>query len=212
MKKRVLLLLSFLAAAVAARATVSPPTGLEVAYTLNGKAQTAFLKPDADTCISKGKTEPLGARPSLILRDVRFYEALIRFDLSPLPKNARITAAHFVFTVRGVERKKLPGQLRFFRVLTPWTEQATWFDNGSKPTVAWDGLHPDDHIDRSPVTVHSEEVFDDIKEGGQRLSIPGFEGVLRMWHSGGAPNHGLLITFYGTAVQLEVPSREAPSR
>lgn len=206
------LIILLLALLVSVRAHAAESTGLEVAYTLNGRAQTAFLTAVADTCISKGKTEPRGDRLSLVLRDVRFYQALIRFDFSTLPKGAQITDASFVFTVRGVERKDLPGQLRFFRVLTPWTEEATWSSNGASPAVDWDGLRNDIDIDREPVTVAHEESFNDLQEGGQRLRIPGFGGVVRLWVAGGAPNHGLLISFYGRAVQLEIPSREAAAR
>lgn len=182
---------------------------LDIAWRSGGRTGKTVLPAVADTSISQGKTEPLGTGKSLILRDGRFYQTLMKFDLSGIPKDAEITEASFRFKVGGVEKKGLSGEFKFFRILTPWAENATWLSSGGASPREWRGLRASEDFDAAPIATLHEEALDDKKTGGQFLTVPDFAPVVRDWVKGAKPNHGILVQFSGRAMQLSLASREA---
>jgi len=189
---------------------VFPPgqTTVSVTYKLNGAEVTASIPVEADTYLWKDSAVSMGEGKGLLLRDNRFSEALLKLDLSDVPKDAQIEKASLEFKITGVERKGEAGSFSCFLVKTPWSEDATWV----KPQAdgeSWNGLRPDKDFDPTAFTTVAVPVLDDKQKGGQIVEIPGFETVLQKWLSGTTPNNGFLLTFSGKATQVTLPAREA---
>lgn len=182
---------------------------LDIAYRAGTRTAKAVLPAVADTCISEGKTSPLGTGKTLTLRDGRFYQALLKFDVSSLPKDADIIEASFRFKVGGVEKKGQPGELKFFRMVTPWGEDATWHNSGGAKPTEWRGVRASEDFEALPISMVKDDALDDKKEGGQFLAAPNFAAVVREWIKTPQKNHGILVQFAGRAMQMGLGSREA---
>ncbi len=184
-------------------------TGVDVTYTLDGKEVNGFVPVDADTYLWKDSEIAQGSNVGLILRDNRYSEALLRLNLDALPKGAQITKASLRLQVRGPEKRGAGGTLSCFRVLTPWSEDATWGRPQPRQPAQWNGLKPGQDFDATAFAQLQVVGFDDKKPGGQILSIPNFEDILQKWQSGASPNNGLLLTLNGPVVQIGFSSRES---
>jgi hypothetical protein len=182
-------------------------TAASVTYRLNGTEVTVSLPVEADTFLSKNGANPHGQEKSVVLRDDRFLEGLIKLDLSRIPKDAEIEKASLVFKISGVENKQQAGTFDCFRILTPWTEDATWVKPQSD-APDWNGLKAGKDFDPQPFATLDVASLDDKTTGGQIVEIPGFDSMLRQWVSGTAPNNGFLLTLKGKALQLSLPARE----
>jgi hypothetical protein len=184
-------------------------TSLSVTYKSQDKEVTASIPIDADTFLWKDSTKPAVPGKTLLLRDNRFSQALLKLDLSSVPKDAQIEKASLTFKVTGVEKKGEAGSFNCYVVKTPWTEEATWV----KPTPDasdWNGLKAGTDFDPTAFATTSVAVLDDKQKGGQPpVEIPGFEAAVQAWISGATPNNGFLLTFSSKAAQLNIPAREA---
>ena len=188
----------------------NPPgqTAVNVTYKLNGAETTASLPVGADTFLWSKGTTPQGQGKGILLRDNRFSEGLIKLDLSSIPKDAEIEKASLVFKISGVENKQQPGTFDCFRILTPWTEDATWVKPQADATEDWNGLKPAKDFDPQAFATADVASLDDKEKGGQIVEIPGFEAMLKEWISGAVPNNGFMLTLKGKALQLSLPARE----
>ena len=183
-------------------------TGVDVVYMLEGKEAHGFISAEADTSLWKDSTTATGNGNSILLRDGRYSEGLIKLDLAALPKGAQITSASFHFKVGPVENRGQPGRISCYRILTPWIEAATWHQ--PQPGSAdWNGLQPGRDFVAAPFAELPAASINDKETGGQILSIPHFEAALQQWQSGAWPNQGFLIALNGKALQFAFPSREA---
>ncbi len=183
-------------------------TAVSVTYKSNGTEATASIPVEADTYLWKDSATPMGEGKGLLLRDDRFSEALIKLDLSDIPKDAQIEKASLQFKVGGVERKGESGTFSCFLVKTPWAEDATWVKSQADGEN-WNGLALGKNFDPTPFATLSVPILDDKQKGGQIIEISDFETVLQKWLSGAAQNNGFLLTFSGKAVQVNLPAREA---
>jgi hypothetical protein len=186
----------------------SDQTRVDVIYTLDGKETHGFISAEADTSLWKNSDAALGDGNSILLRDGRYSEGLIKLDLGALPKGAQITSASFHFKVGPVENRGQPGVISCYRILTPWTEAATWH-HPQPGSADWKGLQSGTDFVATPFSELPVASLDDKQTGGQILSIPHFEDALRQWQSGAWPDQGFLIAFNGKALQFSFASREA---
>jgi hypothetical protein len=184
-------------------------TGAEVDYTLDGKEATVFVPVEADTYLWKDSDVAQGDNTGLLLRDARYSEGLVRLQVDVIPKGAQILKASLRFKVQGVQNKGQAATFAFFRILTPWTEAATWHKPQPDAQTPWNGLQPGKDYDPAPFAQLPVASLDDKMPGGQILSIPGFDNAIEHWRDGSWPNQGFLITLSGKALQLGIPSREA---
>ena len=186
-------------------------TAVQVTYRLNGKEVSDAILVDADTYIAKGVDRNKGGEAALVLRDNAFCQALLRVNLTSLPKDADIVSASLRIKLQGVERKGETGSFFCRRILTPWTEDATWFK--PQPSAAnWDGLKAGRDIENPPFASLENVALDEPKSGGKTLGIPNFAGILRQWQSGAVPNNGFLLSFNSKAVQVVIASRRSAAQ
>jgi hypothetical protein len=182
-------------------------TSVKVTYKANGAETTALIPVEADTFLWKEGAAVQGHGKALLLRDDRYSEGLIQLDLSEIPKDADIETASLQFKVGGVQNKQQAGTFTCYRVLTPWTEEATW----AKPqpeSPDWKGLQSGRDFETQAFASVDVPSLDDKQKGGQVVEIPGFEKVLKEWVSGASPNNGFLLVLKGKALQLSIPARE----
>jgi hypothetical protein len=184
-------------------------TGVDVTYSLNGKQVTGFIPIEADTYLWKDSDTVQGQGTSILLRDNRYSEGLLRLKMDAIPKGAQILTASLRMAVHGVEKKGGTATISCFRVLTPWSENATWHKPDSDQRAPWNGLQAKRDFDPAAFAELQVPVLDDKQHGGQTLSIPNFAEALKQWQSGGWANDGFLVTFSGSANQFSFPSREA---
>jgi hypothetical protein len=184
-------------------------TGVAVTYSLDGKEVESFVPVEADTYLGKDSDVSQGDGASLVLRDNRYSEVLIRLDLSALPKGAQVSKASLQVPVHGVEKKGAGGTVSCFQVLTPWSENATWHLPQPNQSASWNGLQAKKDFNPTAFAQLQVQSLDDKQHGGQVLSVPNFETALQQWQSGGWANNGFLVTFSGAAVQFAFPSRES---
>ena len=188
---------------------ISPDqTTVEVVYSLNGKETHLALPIAADTSLWKGSDTSQGSSTALTLRDNRYAEALVQLRVDTIPKDAEIIKADLRFRVGGVQNKGQAGTFACFRVLTPWTEDATWIKPSPEATAPWNGLQPGKDFDPAAFAQLAVPALDDKKPGGAVFTIPDFTEALKHWQDGSWPNHGFLLTLTGKALQLFIGSRE----
>jgi hypothetical protein len=157
----------------------------------------------ADTFLWKQSKNSAGFGQSLLLRDGRFSQGLMKIDVSGLDPDAAFDAG-LHFKVGGVERKGQSATFSLHRILTDWTEDATWFKPTAEGDTTWDGLKPGRDYDANPFA----QLKVDALKDNQLIDITGIETAIRSWRSGQWPNHGFLILLNGKALQCVFPSRE----
>ena len=183
--------------------------GVNVTYRVDGREVNGFLSVDSDTSLWKGGDIPNPGAPALILRDGRFSQALLRLDVGHIPRGAEILRATLRFRVEGVERKGETGSFKCYRVLTPWSKDATWVRPEPSTAVAWNGLQAGKDFEPKELGKTGPLDVGDLQKTHHYVEIPGLEDAVRRWHDGTWPNNGLLLTFEGKAIQLSIPSSEA---
>ena len=184
-------------------------TGVQIVYTVDGKEATMLVPVEADTSLWKDADADNGDAGGLILRDNRYSQGLIRLQIDAIPSNARVTKAALHFKVQGVQDKGQPGTFNCFRVLTPWSEDATWHKPMPNASAQWNGLQPGKDFDPTAFATLAVPSLNDKTAGGQFISVPDFADAIQHWRDGGWPNQGFLLTLSGKALQLSLPSREA---
>jgi hypothetical protein len=157
----------------------------------------------ADTSLWKESKNAGGSGTSILLRDNRFAQGLIRIDPLAADLSAAFTAS-FHFKVAGVERKGMPAKFSLHRVLTDWSEDATWFSPQPDQGSAWNGLKAGTDYDAAPLAEWQTPALSD----NQVVEIEGLDRAVKAWRSGEWPNYGFLILLNGKALQCSFPSRE----
>ena len=182
-----------------------PPgqTTIAVTYKLDGKEVSDQIPIAADTYLWKSSPIVTGHGRGLLLRDGRYSEGLLKLDLSHIPKAAQIETATLQFKVTGIERKLLAGSFLCYRVITPWTEDATWFV--PRPSGApWNGLQSGKDFDPQPFA--TAEVASLAEK--QAVEVSNLAPMVQQWLNGTQPDEGFLLVFNGKATQLNIPARE----
>ena len=180
------------------------PQQTAVVVACGNEARPPRLPPVADTHLWKESEKPAGNAATVVLRDNRWSQGLFRIDPGRRWATA-VQRAVFRFKAGGSER---PGNARiqFHRMLVDWSESATWSKPFPDRPETWNGLRPGRDYEAEPFAVLS---LDEWKKGGHgRGARPG-EGGRRPGARGTWPNYGFLVLFWGKALQVGIPSREA---
>ncbi|MDQ8204651.1 beta-galactosidase [Pelagicoccus sp. SDUM812003] len=158
-----------------------------------------------DTSILHGDDRSDTGSSAVQLRSHSWHQGLFLPDLSHLPRGHSVEWAEFHAHVQWVEREG-PASMRFYRMLKPWNENASWTDNGlDSQLVLWDGL-------RKSVD-YSDDPFSRWSSGGNALLagpliVPGFGSMVASWLDGSEANFGFLAQLSGEATQVNLSSSE----
>jgi hypothetical protein len=188
-------LLPFFPAVFLAIATLAFPLRLTAAA-----EQTLVFTPDADTRIlntsptdGDGETSKTKGKPDGLMGVYRGRDrCLISFDVSSIPKDAKITSAVLQLTTnaqRAANPKGAP--MNLFRITKSWDEpSATWtmadsFTSWENP--GGDAVGMDNAQLEEPYATNNETGGDNIKFDWD------VTGLVSEWVSGKFPNHGLMI-------------------
>ncbi len=197
---------------LAIRGLSQPPladaTSVTVDCKIDGKEEQITLPFRKDTFLWKNSDIAKATDTTLHIRDNHYAVALVQLDLTSLPKDAEILSASLNFRVNYVENKNQPGEILCSRILTPWSEDATWVKPDHKADTGWDGMKAGHDYAPSPFASIKVDHLEAVK-GGQPISIPGFADAVKAWKDGTWDNDGFVITFSGPAVQIGIPSSKA---
>ncbi len=118
---------------------------------------------------------------------------LIRFDLSAIPKNARIQSAALKLYCYDITYSD-EGDAQCYRLTTAWDQsQATWRQADEKHKWNKRGGGQIDKTSDYGFGPNGIAAKSQLKDGGQWLSFP-VTSVIRDWSVGKYPNYGWLIT------------------
>ncbi len=158
-----------------------------------------------DTWFWKEKNEDKAKDSSLITRDGRWGQALLKPDLSLLPKDATIEKARMEINI-GWREKPGSAKITVYRMLSDWSENATWAKPFPDKDAAWNSMKPGADYEAAPAaTLEIKEV----KTG--KITVEGLENLVRGWAKG-APNNGFALQTSGGVVQVNFDSKEAGER
>jgi hypothetical protein len=167
-------------------------------------AKPQFLPPVADTALWKQSPNSQGSGNAMVLRDNRWSQGLVKLNVDAIDPTADFTAV-FHFKVGGVERKGQPAVFTLHRMLTDWSESATWFKPSADSQATWNGLKPGVDYVAEPFAKWETPSLNT----NQLVDIGGVEKALKAWRDGSWPNDGFLLLLNGKALQCSVPTREA---
>lgn len=170
---------------------------------LKGQTEPLYLPVVADTCVKKGDTTP-HASSAVELRTGGSCKALFRVDTSAMARDARVERAWFRFTVRSHEKPGDAG-LRFYRMLTDWSEGATWILPSLDAPCPWCGPRPGADFDARPLAAYHTAWW----PGDGAYAVGGFADAVANWATGAWRNAGFLALLDGGVEQLRLDSREA---
>ena len=173
--------------------------------TLAGGQQLA-LPMSADTWFWKDKTEDRSKDGSLAMRDSRWAQALLKPDLSALPRNATIDKARLEVFV-GWQEKPGSAKISVHRMLADWSEQSTYVKPFPDQERSWNGMKSGVDYEAAPLASVSLAA---VAKG--KIAIDGLENLVRGWVQGTYPNYGVTLQMAGSAVQVNLDSREAKER
>jgi thiol-disulfide isomerase/thioredoxin len=145
-----------------------------------------------------------GAEPALGLGPQVHHNVdartLIKFDLSMMPKDTKVSGAQLRLTVSNqpYTGAKAGAKIEAYAVRQEWSEtEASW--NAAKKGSAWTAKGCDDPAkDRFSEAAGSVDIgsFPDKTERFRFVSIDLTE-LVKKWQSGEAPNYGVLLKFNG---------------
>jgi len=175
----------------AADVTPATPPALGIIVTVTGRPNPIRLPISADTYLVKGKTEAVGDAELLVLQDGRTV-VLLQPDLSPLAgvKQEEIQDATLAFTV-GWKQKDGSATFSVHRMLTAWTEDATWVSPRADAT--WAGPVADVDFEKSPLASFKAPA---LKAGV--IQVPSLAAAVKHWLAGDWPANGLLLQMTGS--------------
>ena len=170
----------------------------------NGVAPTKDYAGCQDTCISgEPYEENRNYGGSAELRAGGKRRILIRFDLSPIPQAQGIHKAVLRLADTGYPRKaagKWPVRLHAYRLTRPWQDDANWLEHtrtNYKQKDAGDWQSPGGDIDleadfggQTKGLITADTTADGPWGHVHELDLT---EIVRRWHSGQAPNHGLAL-------------------
>lgn len=157
-------------------------------------------------------TTPHGSEDRLSLRasgqggvpDTSICSALLRFDLSVIPRGSRIVEAHLA--IKGI-RQSNSARLYFraFDVHKRWTEsQATWYL--ARQGLPWAAPGASGAADRPPLQLDIGVLAGPVPTfGWSRVYIT---PLVQRWVNDPASNNGVLLAPHGNFVQWDVASSE----
>lgn len=193
------------AAASAGADTLANRPGAVVS--LSGQKQPCYLPVAADTCLWKDDARSRGSDSVVSVRDGRFCQGLFKLNLDALPAGATIETAQFR-AFSGWRERPGGATLKVYRLLTDWSEDATWFKPFADQQRAWNGLRPGVDFEAQPFATFQRDDF----PAGKFISVDGFESVVRGWAAKKWPNYGFLVTLSGKAMHVNLSSREAEEK
>ena len=123
--------------------------------------------------------------------------ALIRFNLSKLPKNATLKEAKLVFPLTANAGKK--NAVQVFEVLVPWDDKLDWKTTDGKTPWEVEGVHG--KKDKKPAAafdVPNEKVS---AKAPKEMSAD-VTDLVKTWASGKSPNHGIKLEMTGGYVKV----------
>ncbi len=166
-----------------------------------------------------------GDEPMLKLRldDRDTAKALVRFDLSGIPRSAEIVDVKIEFEIVSATPNITPTfkpAVSAYRVLKPWTAQANWTYYAKDASWCLSGASgsPDEcplNPDLDPNKIGAEPVVDP-REGTVRIKYESsayevLAGWVSDWISGRKPNNGILLALHepiGQAQSMHLASSE----
>lgn len=169
-----------------------------------GAHREIFLPAVADLSLWRESRKPSGSGKDIALRDNRWSQGLVLFDMSALPAGATVVSASLRARITGCEKAGKSGRIMLHRLLVPWNESATWYQADPARSNRWDGLKPGRDFSAEPLAV--VELPQPAK--GVLLLVQGLERQVEDWRRDPAADHGLLILFNGGALQIGIASRE----
>jgi RHS repeat-associated protein len=122
----------------------------------------------------------------------RYTRSLLKFDLSPIPTNAYVTASTIKLYAPAEAKNTTGVQLR--RATKPWTSAATWQKYASGPTAKWTTEGGDSSTPTSEVWTASR--------GSQAgwWEFPALQ-MTKEWASGHYANEGMLVKLLDEGVR-----------
>ena len=193
-----------LAAAMAALACAGAVARADVTAFQNGVGPAADYKGCVDTWISDEQWEKRGypANPTLVIGGKRHI--LIKFDLSALPKGAKLNKAVLRLADAGYPAKskegKLASSLKAHVLKREWDINASWPEwkrnaDPKQPGEAWAAPGGDydteaDFGQGAGGLLASGAIFDGVFGHAHELDVT---EAVRRWHDGKLPNNGLLL-------------------
>jgi hypothetical protein len=170
---------------------------------VSGGSSEVRLPIVADTSLWKESRQANGSVRGMILRDGRFSQGLVKVDTQGLGSSSTLHAA-LHFKVGGVEKKGKSATFSLHRMMTDWSEDATWFKAFPDRDAAWNGLKAGTDYEAKPFANWTTEALND----GQIVDIIGMDEAVAAWRDGKWPNFGFLLLMNGKALQCGVPTRE----
>lgn len=155
-----------------------------------------------DTTLLNNGGTPNAAAGIIQVRDNRFHQGLFLANLNALKEAPTQTVewAEFHFFTSYAEKQEALS-FRFHRMKKPWTEAATWFNNGQSDPIEWQGIRPGTDYDfRS----FAETSFDTYRPGA--TVIRGFGPQVSKWLKTKAVNNGFVMQLSGRALQVNTVS------
>lgn len=168
-----------------------------------GQEKPILLKALVDTCLLNKSEKPQQDAPNLQIRDNRFHQALIKFDLSPLPAGSQIESAQ-IHVYAGWREREGNAQVAFHQMLSDWAPDATWFKPFPEIDDPWNGMAKGRHYEEEPF---GNWEMEEVKPGW--ITSGDAAPLFADWASGKQPNYGVVLQFSGKAVQLNLNSSEA---
>jgi hypothetical protein len=175
--------------------------------------QSLVFTPDADTRIAnpaliKGDpTNPKSGTENIMGVYSTRDRCLISFDVSSIPKDAKITSAILQLTTNTqivVNPRGIP--MNLYRITKPWDElSASWTmaDSGTSwENPGGDAVGMDNTQLEEPYATNNDTGGDNIKFDWN------ITGLVSEWVSGKFPNHGLMIKTEDTSNRLHFFTRE----
>jgi hypothetical protein len=188
----------------------------EVSVLQQGLSPTTEYRACADTWISdeaweKGRNN--GRSPTLQSGGKRHI--LLRFDLAPLPKDAKIHQAVLRLADAGYPRRdkdgKFPSSMKAYILTRPWQDDANWLEYkrgdkekkivGEKWAAGGGEYDAQTDFGQGPTgLVAVDTIFDGPWGHVHEFDVT---EAVRRWHEGKLPNHGFLLAGNGLVASSE---------
>jgi hypothetical protein len=131
---------------------------------------------------------------------------VLKFNITDLPTQAQIKSAELILFASRADNKA-GSEMQVYRLVSPWIEQhVTWRNRHAKtswPVPGGDGVG---RSGRPLMEPYASSTRDPANGAAARWEVT---DLVRQWHLGKHPNHGLLLLSRGEN-RLSFHSREAP--
>ncbi len=141
------------------------------------------------------------------VRDNRYHQGLLRFDLSALPGGSSVVSAKLQMHIQWLE-SRTGARLELFPLLHDWAPEANWYKPFPEAEYSWNGMQEGVHFSPQPAAFIERDSW---HQG--LVSFGGLERIFQAWYSGRQANHGLAIMMSGPALQFNFsPASESVSQ